>query len=178
MKAISQRYAAALADVAIERNAAPQVQAEIAAFAGLFDESPELRQLMANPSVPRAGKHAVIERLVELLGSSRTVRNFMLLLVDHRRAALLPEIEQAYGSLLDDKLGLTRADVSSGVELTPAERENLVRSLEQMIGGKVVAQYQVNPAVIGGARVRVGSTIYDGSVRAQLDRLHAQLISE
>jgi len=90
----------------------------------------------------------------------------------------LPEIEQAYGSLLDAKLGLTRADVSSGVELTPAERENLVRSLEQMIGGKVVAQYQVNPAVIGGARVRVGSTIYDGSVRAQLDRLHAQLISE
>jgi F-type H+-transporting ATPase subunit delta len=178
LKALSQRYASALADVAIERNAAPQVQGEIAAFAGLFAESPELRQLLANPAVPRAGKHAVIERLVERLGSSRAVRNFMLLLVDHRRAALLPEIEQAYGSLLDSKLGITRAEVSTGEELGAAERAELVGALERMIGGKVEAQYRVNSAMIGGARVRVGSTIYDGSVRAQLDRLRAQLISE
>jgi F-type H+-transporting ATPase subunit delta len=178
LKALSERYAAALADVAIERNSAPQVQEEIAAFAALLDESPELRQLLANPAVPRAGKHAVIERLVERLGSSRTVRNFLLLLVDHRRATLLPEIELAYRSLLDSKLGLTRAEVSTGEDLGDAERGDLVRALERMIGGKVQAQYRVNPAMIGGARVRVGSTIYDGSVRAQLDRLRAQLISE
>ena len=178
MKALSQRYAAALADVAIERNSAPQVQQEIAAFAALLDESRELRQLLANPAVPRAGKHAVIERLVERLGASRTVRNFLLLLVDHRRATLLPEIEQAYGSLLDSKLGITRAEVSTGEELGPAERAELIGALERMIGGKVEAQYRVNPAMIGGARVRVGSTIYDGSVRAQLDRLRARLTSE
>ena len=178
MKALSERYAAALADVAIERNSAPQVQEEIAAFAALLDESPELRQLLANPAVPRAGKHAVIERLVERLGSSRTVRNFLLLLVDHRRATLLPEIELAYRSLLDSKLGLTRAEVGAAEDLGEAERAELIRALERVIGGKVQAQYRVNPAMIGGARVRVGSTIYDGSVRAQLDRLHAQLISE
>jgi F-type H+-transporting ATPase subunit delta len=178
LKALAQRYAAALADVAVERNSAPQVQQEIAAFAALLDESHELRQLLANPSVPRASKHAVIERLVELLGSSRTVRNFLLLLVDHRRAALLPEIEQAYGSLLDDKLGITRAKVSSGEELSAAERAELIAALERMIGGRVEAQYRVNPVMIGGARVRVGSTIYDGSVRAQLDRLRMRLASE
>ena len=93
-------------------------------------------------------------------------------------AALLPEIEQAYGSLLDSKLGITRAEVSTGEELGAAERAELVGALERMIGGKVEAQYRVNPVMIGGARVRVGSTIYDGSVRAQLDRLRAQLISE
>ncbi|MGB6431185.1 MAG: ATP synthase F1 subunit delta [Candidatus Acidiferrales bacterium] len=175
---MSQRYAAALADVALERNSAPQVQTEIAAFEGLFDESPALRQLMANPAVPRSGKHAVIERLAERLGSSRTVRNFMLLLVDHRRSALLPEIERAYGSLLDAKLGITRADVRTGEEIDANERAALVRALEHMIGGKVEATYRVNPLIIGGARVVVGSTIYDGSVRAQLDRLRAQLSSE
>lgn len=178
MKALAQRYAAALADVAIERNAAPQVQQEIAAFAALLVESAELRQLLANPAVPRAGKHAVIESLVARLGASRTVRNFLLLLVDHRRAALLPDIELAYGSLLDAKLGLTRAEVSTGENLPDAVKAELVRALEELIGGKVEAQYRVDARMIGGARVRVGSTIYDGSVRAQLDRLRAQLATE
>jgi F-type H+-transporting ATPase subunit delta len=102
----------------------------------------------------------------------------LLLLVDHRRAALLPEIEQAYSSLLDAKLGITRAEVSSGEELSAAERAELITALERMIGGRVEAQYRVNPVMIGGARVRVGSTIYDGSVRAQLDRLRTRLASE
>ena len=106
------------------------------------------------------------------------MRNFLLLLVDHRRATLLPEIELAYRSLLDSKLGLTRAEVGAAEDLGEAERAELIRALERVIGGKVQAQYRVNPAMIGGARVRVGSTIYDGSVRAQLDRLRARLISE
>jgi F-type H+-transporting ATPase subunit delta len=106
------------------------------------------------------------------------VRNFLLLLVDHRRAALLPDIELAYGSLLDAKLGLTRAEVSTGENLPDAVKAELVRALEELIGGKVEAQYRVDAGMIGGARVRVGSTIYDGSVRAQLDRLRAQLATE
>jgi len=178
MKALAQRYAAALAEVALERNTAPQVKEELAAFAGVIDESPELRQLLANPAVPRAGKHAVIESLVGRLGSSRTVRNFMMLLVDHRRATLLPEIELAYQALLDSKLGLSRADVSSGADLPDAERADLIRALERMTGGTVEAHYRVDPVLVGGARVRIGSTIYDGSVRAQLDRLRARLASE
>jgi F-type H+-transporting ATPase subunit delta len=178
LKALSERYAAALADVAIERNSASQVQEEISAFAALLDESPELRQLLANPAVPRAGKHAVIERLVERLSASRTTRNFMFLLVDHRRAALLHEIVSAYRSLLDFKLGVTRAEVSTGEGLGDAERAELIAALERMTGGKVRAHYRVDTAMIGGARVRVGSTIYDGSVRAQLDRLRARLTSE
>jgi F-type H+-transporting ATPase subunit delta len=178
LKALSERYAAALADVAVERNSAPQVQQEITAFAAVLDESQELREVLANPAVPRAAKHGVIERLVERLGVSRTVRNFLLLLVDHRRAALLPEIERAYASLLDAKLGITRAEVSTGEELSAAERAELIATLERLLGGRVEARYQVNPVMIGGARVRVGSTIYDGSVRAQLDRLRARMISE
>jgi F-type H+-transporting ATPase subunit delta len=178
MKALAERYAAALADVALERNAAPQVKTELTAFAGVMTESPELRQLLANPAVARSGKHAVIEKLAEMLGVSRTMRNFMLLLVDHRRATLLPEIESAYQALLDAKLGLTRAEISSGAELPDAEREDLIRALERMTGGTVEAHYRVDPALVGGARVRIGSTIYDGSVRAQLDRLRSRLASE
>lgn len=178
MKALAQRYAAALADVAIERNSAPQVRQDIAAFAGLMDESRELRQLLANPAVPRAGKHAVIESLVERLGSSRTVRNFLLLLVDHRRAALLPDIELAYESLLDAKLGLTRAAVTTGQELVAAERAELIGALERLVGGRVEAQFLVDDHMLGGVRVRVGSTIYDGSVRGQLNKLRARLASE
>lgn len=178
MKALAQRYAAALAFVALDRHAAPQVKDEIAAFAGLLDESKDLRQLLANPAVPRAGKHAVIERLVERLGASRTTRNFLLLLVDHRRAALLPEIERAYESLLDAGLGVTRAEISTGEELLQRDRAALIQSLERLTGDKVEAKYLVDPAMVGGVRVRIGSTIYDGSVRAQLDRLRARMAAE
>jgi F-type H+-transporting ATPase subunit delta len=178
LKALAERYAGALVDVALANKQAEQVKKELAAFAALVRESPELHAFLSNPSIARASKHAAIEQLVKRMGASRTLRNYLFVIVDQRRAGLLIEIEQAFGALLDARQGITQATVTSAADLTAKERKELDSALAELTGRKVQAQYHTDAALIGGAVVKIGSTIYDGSVRAQLDRLRARMISE
>jgi F-type H+-transporting ATPase subunit delta len=175
LKALAERYAGALVDVALENK---QVKQELAAFAAMVRESPELHAFLANPSIVRAAKHAAIEALVARMGASRTLRNYLFVIVDQRRAGMLIEIEQAFSRLLDARQGVTQATVTSATELTAKEREELGAALAKLTGEKVQAQYATDSALIGGAVVRIGSTIYDGSVRTQLERMRARMISE
>ena len=178
MKALAERYASALVDVALEKKQADQVKQELAAFAAMIRESAELHAFLSNPSIARASKHAAIEQLVARMGASRTLRNYLFVIVDQRRAAMLPEIEQAFSALLDARQGIMQATVTSAADLTAGERAELDAALAKLTGKKVQAQFNTDPALIGGAVVKIGSTIYDGSVRAQLDRLRARMISE
>ena len=178
MKALAERYASALVDVALEKKQADQVKLELAAFAAMIRESAELHAFLSNPAIARASKHAAIEQLVARMGASRTLRNYLFVIVDQRRAGMLPEIEQAFSALLDARQGITQASVTSASDLTPEERAELDAALAKLTGKKVQAQFSTDPALIGGAVVKIGSTIYDGSVRAQLDRLRARMISE
>ncbi len=178
MNAVAQRYAGALVEVALEKGQATQVKEELAAFAGLVRKSEDLHALLANPSIARAGKHAVIEQLVARMGASRTLRNYLFVIVDQRRAGLLIDIEEAFSAILDLRMGITQATVTSAGELTEVERVELEAALAKLTGKKVQAQFHTDAALIGGAVVRIGSTIYDGSVRAQLDRLRVRMITE
>ena len=121
MKALAERYAGALVDVALENKQADQVKQELAAFAAMVRESPELHAFLSNPSIARAAKHSAIEQLVARMGASRTLRNYLFVIVDQRRAGMLIEIEQAFSRLLDARQGITQATVTSATELT-AER--------------------------------------------------------
>jgi F-type H+-transporting ATPase subunit delta len=178
LKALAERYAGALVDVALENHQADQVKHELAEFATLMRESAELHSLLANPSIARAVKHNVIEEIVNRMGASRTLRNYLFVIVDQRRAAMLIEIEQAFSRLLDARQGITQAAVTSAADLTEVERTELRAALSKLTGQKVQAQFTTEKALIGGAVVRIGSTIYDGSVRTQLERMRAQMISE
>ncbi len=178
MKALAERYAGALVDVALENRQADQIKQELADFAALMVESSELHAFLANPSIARAAKHSAIEAIVARMGASRTLRNYLFVIVDQRRAGMLIEIEQAFGRLLDARQGITQAAVTSATELTAAERAELSAALAKLTGQKVQAQYTTDAALIGGAVVRIGSTIYDGSVRTQLERMRARMISE
>jgi F-type H+-transporting ATPase subunit delta len=179
LKAVAERYAGALADVAIAQDVAAKIQKELKVFRDFADESQELRLLLANPAVLRANKHAVIEKLVNLAGLSQILRNFLFLLVDHRRTALLPDIEASFQSLLDARTGVTRAEVTSADELSDADKTQLTRVIEKLTGStKVDARYRTDPSLVGGAVVRVRSKVYDGSVRAQLNVLRARLAAE
>jgi len=178
LKALAERYASALVDVALEKKQADQVKQELAAFAAMVRESDELHAFLANPSIARASKHAAIEQLVARMGASRTLRNYLFVIVDQRRAGMLIEIEQAFSALLDARQGITQATVTSAAELTAAERKEMDAALAKLTGKKVQAQFITDAALIGGAVVRIGSTIYDGSVRAQLDRMRLRMISE
>lgn len=178
MKALAERYAGALVDVALENKQADQVKQELEAFAALIRESPELNAVLSNPSIARASKHSAIEQIVARMGASRTLRNYLFVIVDQRRAGMLVEIEQAFSRLLDARQGITQAKVTSATELTAQERAELSAALEKLTGTKVQAQYATDEALIGGAVVRIGSTIYDGSVRTQLERMRVRMISE
>ena len=178
MKALTERYAGALVDVAIENKQADLIKQELGQFAAMVRESPELHAFLSNPSIVRATKHAVIEQLVAQMGASRTLRNYLFVIVDQRRAGLLIEIEQAFSALLDARQGIMQATVTSAADLTAEERAEIEAALAKLTGRKVQPQFQTNPELIGGAVVKIGSTIYDGSVRAQLDRMRIRMISE
>jgi F-type H+-transporting ATPase subunit delta len=178
LKALERRYARALLEVALEQDAAEKLKGELAAFVGLLEESSDLRNFLASPAVARESKQGVVEKLVARLGASKTLRNFLFVVVENRRSSLLPQIQQAYGEELDVRRGVARAQVTSARELTRQEQADLGRVLERITGKRVETRYGTDPGLIGGAVVRIGSTIYDGSVREQLNRLRARLAAE
>jgi F-type H+-transporting ATPase subunit delta len=178
VKALAERYAGALVDVAVANKQADLVKQELADFAALVRESPDLQAFLSNPSIVRAAKHSAIEAVVTRMGASRTLRNYLFVIVDQRRAGMLIEIQEAFSRLLDARQGITQAKVTSATELTAKERAELGAALEKLTGDKVQAKFTTDAALIGGAVVQIGSTIYDGSVRTQLERMRAQMISE
>lgn len=178
MSTLADHYADALADVAMAQNAAAQIRGELADFAQLLRDSPELNVLLGSPAVSRENKQGVLEAVVKDLGASHTFRNFLSVVLDRRRMALLPEIQLAFDAQLDKRQGLTRAEVTSAHELSDAEKAQLRGVLEKISGSRVEAEYKLDTALIGGTVVRIGSTIYDGSVRMQLDRLRTQIASQ
>ncbi len=178
MRALAQRYASALADVAIGRGTVEQVKSELASFVGLLAESADLRNFLASPAIVWGTKQAVIEKLVARLGASQTLRNFLFAVVQHRRSLLLPQIQEAFEEQLRARLGVAEAQVISAEELNPEQKADLTWLLERLTGKRIEARYGLEPGLIGGAVVRIGSTVYDGSVRDQLNRLRARLASE
>jgi len=178
LNVIAQRYAGALVDVALEHSQADKVRAELSAFAAVVAESADLRNFLESPAVGREHKQAVVRKVVAKLGSSKWVTNFLQLLVDHRRVALLPQIRVAFDQVLHARMNVAEAEVTTARELTPQERDAINKALEKVLGRRVDARYSLDAELVGGARVQVGSTIYDGTVREQLNRLRARLASE
>ncbi len=178
MRTVAEHYADALAEVAIEQNSPEAVRREFADFLNLLRESEQLGILLASPAVSRANKHAIAQALVERMNASRTLRNFLFVVIDQRRVRLLSDIYQAFEKQLDQLEGIARANVISARHLDEQEKSELRDVLERISGRRIEAHYSLDPSLIAGAVVRVGSTIYDGSVRTQLERLRLQLESQ
>jgi F-type H+-transporting ATPase subunit delta len=178
LSAVAERYAAALADVAVERKNSETIRQNLAMFVEAFSSVAGLRNALESPALNAEVKRKVIAEVAGKMGLDVAVRNFIYLVVDHRRTEILPEIEQAFLSELNERLGIVDAEVTSAHELNDDEKRHLNTVLEQRTGKKVQARFQIDPALLGGALVRLGSTIYDGSVRDQLKRLREQLETE
>jgi F-type H+-transporting ATPase subunit delta len=176
--AVANRYARALADAVMADGSGLEPQAAIAGladFAAAVKESPELRTILTSPAVSVARKRAVVSRLCDAMGAHKLIRNFLFVAVDHGRIASLPEIAAAFQAAVDERQGRVRAEVASASPLDEAREASLRAELARMTGKQVRCEFQVNPELIGGVSVRIGSTIYDGSVRGQLDALGARL---
>jgi F-type H+-transporting ATPase subunit delta len=176
--AVSSRYAAALADVALKEKSADRVKADLAIFTNTYASSADLRNSLESPSVAREAKLQVIQKIAVLMNLAPAVRNFLCVLVDNRRTHMLEEIQQAFHVELNARLGIAEATVTSSRELSAEERKLLTAALEKRTGKKIEARFHEDHSLVGGAVVRVGSTVYDGSVREQLTRLRGQLETE
>jgi F-type H+-transporting ATPase subunit delta len=179
--ALATRYANALADVvtsgASDTNA-EAVLAELRAFQTTLGGSPELHNALTSPAVAPSRKRAVVGKLGDLLKISRITRNLLFVLIDHRRIASLAEIISSFETVADERLGFARAEISSARELSEGQRSKLNSQLEQLTGKRIRARYATDESLIGGVVARIGSTVYDGSVRGQLATLGKRLSTE
>lgn len=176
--AVSNRYANALVDVVIGSKGSvepQQVVSQLHALELAFQSSIDLRNVILSPAVALNQKNKVMGRICEQLGMHRLVRNFVFLVVRNRRAHLFPQMRAAFERGLDARTGVAKADISSASELKDASRAALEAQLARLTGKRVRANYSVDPALLGGAVARIGSTIFDGSVRGQLDALRRKL---
>ncbi len=179
LSVVGTRYAKALLDIVMaSKEADPQkVLVDLRGIVSLIDTAPDLKTALLSPAVSQSRKRAVLARLLEPFGGSKAVRNFIFVLIDHRRIDELGSIVEAFEGLLDQRLGLVRAEVSSAHDLDAAQRTTLETELSRIAKKTAKASYTIDPALIGGVVARVGSIVYDGSVRGQLERLRVKLAS-
>jgi F-type H+-transporting ATPase subunit delta len=178
LSVVAARYARALVDVVTEPGSkldSAQVLRDLRSIKEMIDGSAELRGAFASPAVAPSRKRAVMGRLLAPMNVLPQVRNFLFVIIDHRRVDELASIVEAFENLLDERLGYVRADVASAHELSATHRANLEAQVARLAGRKTKVRFTTDPGLIAGVVARVGSKVYDGSVRGQLDRLRTQL---
>ncbi len=171
-------YAEALAGIVLSPTSsvpAGDALAQLRSFVTFFKEVPPLNDALLNPSVPAPRKRAVIARLGNEIGLATPVRNFLYLLVDHRRIGLLAHMADALEAAIDEHSGVARADISSAHPLDAPRASAIEAQFARISGRNIRARYQVDPALIGGVLARIGGTVYDGSVRGRLEQLRRGL---
>ncbi len=170
------RYARALFDVALKEADPQRIDTELTAFAALVASHESLHRALVTPSVPPARKRGLVEALLARAGGATpSLSKLLLMLADRDRLVLLPDVAEAYRERLMQHQGVVRAEVVTAVPLSGDRRDALERGIARATGRTVVLSASVNPAIIGGAVTRVGSTVYDGSVARQLERMREEL---
>jgi len=178
MASVASVYSRAFADVVQQKHLdAARAMGELNQVAALLREHADLRRVWENPSISAEQKRRVLDALVAREELSQPVRNFVAVIIDHRRMHLFEAIVQQVAKELDDRMGFAEAQISSARELSANEKHALESQVERLTGKKVRATYARDTALLGGAVVRVGSTIYDGSVLGQLSRIREQIAS-
>ena len=176
MAAIASRYARALVEVILEQKIdAATARLQLKSVVDAVHESPELRKVWESPAIAPEQKRAVLDAIAKQMGAVKPIRNFVAVLIDHRRIPMLDDIARQFETELDAQLGFTEVEVSSARPLSPEEKRELEAQVERLTGKKPRTRYVANAELLGGVMVRVGSTIYDGSVRGQLEKMRQEL---
>ena len=178
MKSASLQYANALADIALAQGASTPALQQLRDFVSAYQESPELRNFFASPAASTEAKRGVADKISARLGVSKIVRNFLFVVIDHRRMHELPEILTTFRDVLRERQGIAEAEVFSAVALNDAQKTEMTQTLQRVTGKKIEARFSLDRNLLGGALVRVGDTIYDGSLRNRLNGLRERLTAE
>jgi len=178
MASVANTYARAFADVVLDGHLDPDRSvAQLRMIATLLDESSDLRRVWENPAIPADQKRRVLDVIAERDGISKEVRNLVAILIDHRRVHFLEPIIRLLEKELDARLGFAEAQIVSARQLNDVEKREFEAQVAKLTGKKVRAQYEQDVSLLGGAVLHLGSTIYDGSVKGQLERLKEAISS-
>lgn len=178
MSAFASRYARAFADVIISAHLdAKAVDGQLTDFLATWDGSRELRDVFQNPAVTAPQKVAVLDKMNAKLGLQRETRNLIAVLINNDRIAHIHEIVEAWRTEMQERQGIRQVEITTARELSDAERDSLVQGAGKLAGGQVRAAFKLDQNILGGTVVRIGSTVYDGSVRGRLQRLRDELVA-
>lgn len=173
--AIARRYAEALADVATARNQVEQIDNEVRVFAEMMKSSRELHDMFASPIVSQTDKLKVLEALIARTRTGQMTANLLRTMLGHYRLHHVAEVYEQFRREMNERNGLIVAEVTTAAEIGAAEQAKLGRTLEQMTGKQVEFKFKTDPSLIGGVVTRIGSVVYDGSVRTQLQEIKVRL---
>ena len=172
------RYAHAFASVVASANLDPAAaQQQLKDLAATLHGSHDLREVLMDPSIPADQKLGLLDALAERMDMTREARNFVAVIIDHQRLGEFDQIIAAYDQVADQNQGVAEADVTTVHELNADDRRNLEAHIATLAASAVRVRYTLDPALLGGAIVKIGSTVYDGSVRGQLDKLKQTLVN-
>jgi F-type H+-transporting ATPase subunit delta len=178
MAAFVLRYARAFADVvAQEKLDAAALDRQLDDFLATLEASAEFRALFANPAVAATQKIAILDKLNAKLGLQKQLRNLLAVLIKNDRIGEVREVAEAYRAEMQERQGIRQVEIVTARELNEKDRAGLVAGAGKLAGGRVQASFKQDESILGGAVVRIGSTVYDGSLRGRLERLKAALVA-
>lgn len=175
VQAVARRYASALADVVLARGEAREVQQELGAWERMIEASASLQEVFRNPTVALDQKRKLLNKLIERTGPRQTTINFLKVLLQNQRLMELEEINRKFVEVLDDRAGMIAATVTTARPVAKGAQQDLHEKLASLTSRKVRVDFVTDPDLIGGLVTRIGSTVYDGSVRNQLQQFKARM---
>lgn len=178
MAAFVARYARAFADVVTQQKLdTAALDRQMEDFLLTWDASAELRDLFVNPAVSALQKVAILDKMNAKLGLRKELRNLMAVLINNDRIGDVREVVLAYRAEMQERRGIRSVEILTARELSEKDRKGLVAGVGKLAGGEIQASFKLDKSILGGTVVRIGSTVYDGSVRGRLERLKAALVA-
>ena len=175
IQTIARRYSSALADVVLDRGEAKEVQQELQEWSDLILSNTNLQEVFRNPTIPLDQKRAVLNQLIERAKPRPTTANFLKVLLQNQRLTDLPEINRKFAETLDERAGMVAATITTARPVPDEIQGRLSEKLASVTQKKVRLNFEQDPELIGGLVTRIGSTVYDGSVRSQLQQIKERM---
>lgn len=177
IETVARRYATALADVVVSSRETETVKSELKAWEELMASNPDLENAFSNPVTQHQKKENVLEGLLARAKPTKTTANFLRVLLKNSRLTDLKVINERFAQVLDERSGIVVAEITSSRDLSEAEKAELRSNLEKLTGKTINPTFDIDGDLIGGVVTKIGSTVYDGSVKTQLEILKAELVN-
>jgi F-type H+-transporting ATPase subunit delta len=178
VETIARRYASALADVVVHSGETAEVKNELKTWDEMIHSNADLHAAFASPAVAHSKKEGILESLLQRTRPTKTTANFLRVLLRNDRLTDLTAINEKFDSVIEERGGRVQGYVTSAHELSESHKAELKQNLENLTGKTVTLNFAIDPELIGGVVTRVGSTVYDGSVRTQLENLREELMQK